>query len=197
MSTLFEKTFHRAHEYFPEGGTLLEFGVFVGKTFEYQAMCMDRGYKNDSLIGFDSFQGLPAETEGVWYPTRHRIGNYSSSRYEVEKRISGMSSRDKCKLVEGFYCDTLTEELQNTISNVIFVNIDVDLHSSTLEVLDFIKPLVQKGTLIYWDDWKNPTDVNNESWGEHRAWKEWEEVNTTSWLTIEVNKLNQRTMVAT
>ena len=34
-----------------------------------------------------------------------------------------------------------------------FIHIDVDLFSSTTEVLEFVKPLIVKGTVIAFDDW--------------------------------------------
>ena len=50
------------------------------------------------------------------------------------------------------------------------VHIDVDVYSSTLEVLEFIKPLMVLGTVLLFDDWYcfNP----RESKGEKRAFEE-------------------------
>ena len=33
------------------------------------------------------------------------------------------------------------------------VHIDVDLYSSTVEVLEFVKPLLVKGSVLVFDDW--------------------------------------------
>ena len=51
-------------------GTIMEFGVGVGRTFEYLAKNKRRP---DVLIGFDAFQGLPAEAEGIWPPIREEV----------------------------------------------------------------------------------------------------------------------------
>ena len=40
-----------------------------------------------------------------------------------------------------------------SLSSLIFVNVDVDLYISTIQLLDFIKPLMRPGMIIYWDDW--------------------------------------------
>jgi O-methyltransferase len=187
MMTLFQKAFHLAHYIFPIGGTCLEFGVYRGDTFVYQA---EQKHPNDILIGFDSWQGLPADT--TWRPERHKVGEFQARKSEVVERLHG---HDNWKLVDGFFCDTLTSDLQQTISNVIFVNIDVDLYQSTKEVLTFIEPLLQIGTILYCDDWKDPQDNYPEPWGEHKAFGEW--TRQADIETIEVNPVNQRYMVVT
>ena len=62
--------------------------------------------------------------------------------------------------------------MQQTIENLIFVNIDVDLYKSAVTVLEFITPLLQKGTIIYFDDWCGNSD---EICGERLAFKQWTE----------------------
>jgi hypothetical protein len=76
--------------------------------------------------------------------------------------------------VDGFYEKSLTASVRETLSNIIFVNVDVDLYVSTVQTLEFVQPLLQVGTVLYFDDWKDPRDGRGggEEWGEHRAWKE-------------------------
>ena len=75
-------------------------------------------------------------------------------------------------LVDGWFEDTLTVERQQTIENLIFVNVDSDLYSSAVTVLEFLTPLLQKGTIIYFDDWYGNSD---EICGERLAFKQWME----------------------
>jgi len=192
--------FELAHKYFPHGGTCLEFGVGQGTSYELMAKRIYYKYHHDILIGFDSWQGLPKETENVWFPERHGEGGMEFSKELVCKKLDKFTDEHdpKFRFVDGFYSDSLTQEIQKSITNLIFVNIDVDLHKSTLEVLNFIKPLLQVNTILYFDDWKDPYDGEREdgsAWGEHRAWADWiannQEIETE---ILDINVLNQHLM---
>lgn len=153
------------------------------------------------MIGFDSWQGLPAETDGVWTADRHAVGQYAAPKDEVKSKLDalGITEADKrFRLVDGFYSESLTPEVAATCGPLTFVNIDVDIHSSTIELLDFIGPKLRPGVILYWDDWKDPRDHAGEDWGEHLAWNEWLAKQTgISVKTIEVNPVEQRSMLVT
>jgi len=202
LKGLFKKSFRLANEIHKAGGTALEFGVFRGSSFIFQAHQIKNRYVTTKLVGFDSWSGLPEETSGIWFPGVHEKGQYRSTKDVVISRMkkAGLDPSDtsKYRFVDGFYQDSLTPEVQNQISNVIFVNIDVDIHKSTIELLNFVKPLLRPGAIIYWDDWKSPLEKHEGEWGEHLAWKEWCQENThIKAETLDVNWLNQRTMVVT
>ena len=198
---LFQRAFHLAHFVNHSGGTYLEFGVYPGATFCYQAGYIRCRYAGSRIIGFDSWKGLPDETSGVWAPPRHNRGEYAAPRDEVVARLArmGISQRDpQFQLIDGYFSETLLESLQTAIESVIFINIDVDLYSSTIELLEFVRPLLRPGLIIYWDDWQDPADENSEPWGEHRAWEDWfaRQVGLAV-ETLEVNAVNQRSMIVT
>lgn len=189
--------FTHAHRTFPNGGTCLEFGVCWGHSYMWQVLQILNRYPNDKLIGFDSWQGLPKETPGVWAPERHKEGSFSSPKESVILRMEevGAFIGPQFKLVDGFFEKSLTSALQATINDLIFVNIDVDIHSSTMEVLRWIRPLLRVGTVIYFDDWLDPIDVGKGApeWGEHLAWKQWSAENpAVQARMIALNDVNQR-----
>ena len=189
------RAFKKANENFPEGGTCLEFGVFTGWSYMVQVNAILKDYPNTKLIGFDSWQGLPEETEKVWFPERHAKGKFSTSKDVVLKQLGDHADDHRFRLVDGFFKDSLTQELQRSINDLIYVNIDVDIHSSTKEVLYFILPLLRPGVIIYFDDWKDPQDKYEGKWGEHLAWEEFIEENPqVNYKTLEVNQYNQRYM---
>ena len=195
---LLHRAFHLAHWLFPAGGVCLEFGVGPGNSLAWQAGRLHRQYTHSRLVGFDSFLGLPQEAPGVWRPERHAAGRWLASRRQAEERIEGLAL-GRIRLVDGWFSDTLTPELRNEIGQAIFINVDVDLYASTIEVLDFVGPLLQPGTIIYWDDWKDPHDRHHEPWGEHRAWDEWYGRRPAGLAveTLEVNAVLQRAMIVT
>ena len=198
--SLFHRAFHLAHFIFPHGGTCLEFGVFKGGTYCYQAQEILTKYRSSSLIGFDSWQGLPVETDGVWAPERHAPAEYAAPKTVLLQKLAALgieSSDRRFRLIDGYFSDSLTRELQREIHDVSFINVDVDIHRSTIELLDFVRPLLRPGVVIYWDDWQNPKDEHPGAWGEHLAWSQWYPEQDLEVVTIEVNALNQRSMVVT
>lgn len=201
LKGLFKKSFHLAHKIFPNGGRCLEFGVFRGSSYIYQAQEIVRRYPGSKLTGFDSWEGLPEETSGVWAPKVHETGQYRATKNVVQERMkkAGLSLNDpRFAFVDGFFDKSLTPALQKELDSVIFVNIDVDIHKSTIELLDFIRPLLQPGTVLYWDDWKSPLEEFEGDWGEHLAWYQWSQANREVQAeTVDVNWLQQRTMVVT
>lgn len=197
---LFKKAFHLAHAIFPQGGTSLEFGVFRGNSYLYQAKAISKKYPTSKLVGFDSWQGLPEEAGSVWRPSFHAKGRYSSTKDIVLSRLqaAGLENDQRLSFVDGFYSESLSNEARRRIHDVIFVNIDVDIYQSTIELLDFIKPLLRPGVILYWDDWKDPRVTYQASWGEHRAWDDWSANNPDVRAAfLEENWINQRVMVVT
>jgi hypothetical protein len=193
---LMRNAFLQAHRNF-EYGTCLEFGVYKGGTYLWQVDQIVAMNGMSKLIGFDSWQGLPEESYGVWRPDRHAQGQFKASKREVLDALEqrGLANDLRFRLIDGFFSRSLTSQLQDEIKDLIFVNIDVDLHSSAANVLDFITPLLRRGVIIYFDDWKDPVDKHDGKWGEHLAWEEWLERNPgIKYRTVQVNRLNQRYM---
>ena len=186
----------RAKSNFPnEQSTCLEFGVYIGETYLATADYLLVNFPDTTLIGFDSWQGLPEETEGVWCPDRHAAGLFSSPKDRVLSGLinRGIAADTRFQLVDGFFEHSLTKELQSKINNLIFVNIDVDIHKSTEELLEFIHPMIRTGLILYFDDWKDPKDTFDGKWGEHLAWEQFIDRHPEiKYETIKTNEYNQR-----
>lgn len=155
-----DNAFFKAHQNFSNGGTILEFGVGGGFSYSWMSWWVKNRCTTDKLVGFDSWRGLPSETDGIWFPDCHKKGNYVHDKKWVHKKCLDLgvdiASDSRFELVDGFFEESLTEERRLQIDNVILINMDVDLHSSAAQVLDWIKPLLQEGTIIYTDDWHFP-----------------------------------------
>jgi len=167
--------FRLAHENFDKG-TCLEFGVYEGTSFLWQAQQIANQYRWSKLIGFDSWAGLPEENSNVWGPREYWTGRFASPRQVVVDRLATIKHlpSGQCSLVDGWFRDTLTDELAGTITDLIHVNIDSDLYQSAMEVLEFIGPLLRPGVVIHWDEWRDPALVDGDrKWGEHLAWEHW------------------------
>lgn len=155
-------------------GDYFEFGVWRGKTFGY-ARTMARRYRCGPLRfrAFDSFQGLPAVDAGdyeVWHE-----GQFACSRAEFEVILRRMGFRtEEYEIVEGFYEHSLNASLAETLRNqgirARVVYIDCDLYESTRDVLAFLVPFLQDGTVICFDDFYNYR--GRPGCGEQKAFQE-------------------------
>ena len=148
--------------------TYFEFGCHSGRTFSSAVNAANfLKMPNVLFYAFDSFKGLPfTSSENDGYFTK---GTYCTSRSEflrIVERKTGLLLDDR-NVVQGYYCDSLNTELQNRMPKAGVVHIDVDLYSSTVDVLRFLKPLLVQGTLLIFDDWFSFPAGSNM--GERRA----------------------------
>ena len=148
-----------------------EFGCHSARTFSVAARATKYlEIKNAQLFAFDSFQGLPTTTkqeDGVFEEGTFRTAIEEFTR--LVKKYSGLKL-DTANVIPGYYNESLTNDLQQRLPKVGVVHIDVDLYSSTVEVLNFIKPLMVAGTVLLFDDWYCFSPGSNK--GERRALEE-------------------------
>ena len=131
-----------------------EFGCHSGRTFSAAVNAANYvGLDEAKFFAFDSFKGLPATSEiedGIF-----QEGEFCTSALEFKKIIKKKTGLilDSKNIIEGFYADSLSISLQKSLPRVGIVHIDVDLYSSSVEVLEFIKPLIVTGSILMFDDW--------------------------------------------
>ncbi len=92
------------------------------------------------LHGFDSFEGLPEE----WNE------NHLKGRFALNGKIPEVSD-DRIKFFKGWFQDTLPQYVIPP-HEVLVINIDCDLYSSTKYVLDHFRDSIQPGTWLYFDE---------------------------------------------
>ncbi len=131
-----------------------EFGCHSARTFSAVVNASEY-LRMDSMkfYAFDSFEGLPntSSVEDGVFQTGEFSTPISKFKELVKKRTGKVLGDDS--IVKGFYSDSLTDQLQKQMPKVGIVHIDVDLYSSTKEVLSFLKPLFTVGTIILFDDY--------------------------------------------
>ena len=156
--------------------TYLEFGCHSARTFS-AAVNAARLFQmsNAAFYAFDSFEGLP-ETD-VDVDGYFESGTFCTSRAEfvdILHKNTGLTLPDS-NIIQGYYSESLSSQLQARMPKAGVVHIDVDLYSSTVDVLKFIKPLMVVGTVLIFDDWYCfPPGANK---GELRALSEFSEAN--------------------
>ncbi len=181
-----ESTLQSSNSYF-------EFGVFNGSSSINFWIGINAHSKTKSqewdLNLFDSFEGMPPTEDQRDKTERLSDGDLRSTgkSHVVERLVKlGMKS-SKIRFVEGYYEETLTEELRQEylLSQKVpfFVNIDCDYYSSTASVLNWLEPLLIEGSVVYFDD----LDIyhGNPHKGELRAIFEFNQQNSSRGLTVD------------
>jgi hypothetical protein len=160
-----------AHINRPINGYYFEFGCHEANTMRMAWDCFHHLF-NWTYVAFDSFEGLP-EMDAHDRSDIFRQGNLVTREEEFVRRVTshGMP-REKLITVRGFYDDTLGDALRDrlTPAKAAVVYVDCDLYKSTVPVLRFIVPFLQKGTIIVFDDWN--CYLGDPQLGERRAWSE-------------------------
>jgi O-methyltransferase len=159
-------------------GDYLEFGCYEGNSFvAAHHLAQAQRLQAMRFYAFDSFAGLP-DADGIDVdPDTKR--QYSEGDFACDVRSFRRNLRrsgvdlEKTRLVEGFYSDSLTPETreQLPVRSAAVVLIDCDFYESTRDVLEFIGPYLQHGSLLLFDDWYNFR--GDPLRGEQRAFTEW------------------------
>jgi len=135
----------------PSDKLFLEFGVFKGDSINAFAKYLSK--KKSHIFGFDSFEGLEEE----WITNEYNpIGTFSLNKKppKVDKNVT---------LVIGKVQDTLENFLkQKEGKKIAFVHMDMDTFVPTQYVLKKIKPLLNKGAVILFDEF-----YGFPNWKEH------------------------------
>ena len=178
---------------YAEHTDVYEFGVFTGKSIKYINDALSHVGKDiRKIFGFDSFCGLPKETEderdevisevGIY---QWREGDFDSQRHfgvsGVDKVVDSVNSFVRESVPEsvdiewiaGFYSDSLQDNIVKELDMqpASYVDLDADLYLSTIEALDFMfrNDLIQKGTVIGYDDGGGTPRWNTQEDGASKA----------------------------
>jgi len=145
---------------------IYEFGVYTGGSFiKFQRLLMDLQLKCRNIYGFDSFKGLPKK-EGMFNKKDfNALKNFNkdiTKQDSIKNIIKTLKQRISFSdiptyFISGFFKDVLNDSLvlQYDFKSAIFIDIDVDIYSSTIECLEFMfqNNLIEKDTIIAYDDW--------------------------------------------
>ncbi len=159
-----------AGESVEELGDYLEFGVSRGTSLAcVHAVLRRLGLDQVRLIGFDSFEGMPADAaaegwaKGLYHSTINATRRYLRSREVDMTRVS---------LVKGWFDDTLTQETRHrqNIGKASLIMIDSDTYGASKAALNFAALHIQKQAVIMFDDWGWRSEVGEI--GQQEAFEE-------------------------
>jgi hypothetical protein len=128
----------------PERVLYLEFGVADGMSMRYWSRAL--AHPAAALHGFDSFEGLPAD----WIPGRP-AGHFS------QKGKAPEIDDPRVRFHRGWFEDTLPGFAPAPLERTV-VNLDADLYSSTVAVLEWVEEWLRPGDLLYFDEFNHQAD---------------------------------------
>lgn len=138
-----------------QGGLVCEFGVGSGRSLR---MTQEILPLNTELHGFDTFTGLPQS----W-------GNEPKGAYSTGGRVPILEG--PAYFHKGLFKDTIGPFLEQAGPDAFlaYANVDCDLYSSTLDVLESMHGRVRPGTILVFDEY-----ICHPTWrqDEFRAWRE-------------------------
>jgi len=135
----------------------------------------------ERILAFDSFEGLPEELPGVekrpiWQKNEFNMRYVfkTTDDNEIIRRIEAELPDHDIPIDwhKGYFCDVLTPRFMETNPRPAFwVDLDVDLYRSALDVLGFMfeNQLIGPGCLLSYDDWGGTAEYKG---GESLAHKE-------------------------
>ena len=142
-------------------GVFVEAGCYMGgSTAKFSLVAHELGRK---LVVFDSFKGLPTNTEnhkqsifGYSIKNWFREGEFRGPRDVVTNNISRYGKIDVCEFVEGWFEETLP----HFDRPILGAYIDVDLASSTRTCLKNIYPRIVPGGVLVSQDGDFPLIID-------------------------------------
>jgi hypothetical protein len=124
-------------------GDLVELGVYHGGTLKAMAeKCPDR-----TCYGFDTFEGLPAESWREGEP--HGVGDFRDCDFESVR--TGMPPN--VILRRGYF----PSSAHGVYGPIAFAHVDFDFEVSTTDAIEWLKPRMTYGAIMVFDDyqWQN------------------------------------------
>ncbi len=132
-------------------GAILEAGAFHGGSTAKLSLVAKLAGRE--LLVFDSFEGMPENSEGGGksiFGREHHFpkGSHAVGLEEVRENVAKYGDISRAKFFKGFFKDTLPG-LREPIAAAC---VNVDLKESTRDCLKYVFPLVPKGGLFFSQD---------------------------------------------
>jgi len=168
--------------------TIYQWGVFNG-----DSMVRTTDYFNslnitiDKHFGFDTFSGMPEETNEEVDQESWKKGGIDAREYfgistveecvdAVYNRLNPIKRSTQIHLIPGLAEETTNDENKNKygFDPALIIDADFDIYSPTKFCLDYYikNKIIVEGTFIYYDDWGGVLGWEDMLKGEPRAHKE-------------------------
>lgn len=130
-------------------GDIAEVGTYTGGS----SSIIGEAKGDRALHLFDTFEGLPDNTQEDGAKEHFFTGMYAASLEEVQKRMQGIPN---VHFYKGLFPSTAGPVADKKFS---FVHLDVDLYVATKDSLEFFYPRMSKGGVLISHDYINAPGV--------------------------------------
>jgi hypothetical protein len=127
-----------ARKFAPKEGCFVEVGVFTGGTASYLTEIAEN--RNQKIYLYDTFSGLPYQDSSDMHP----VGAFNYSDMEAIK-----AALPYAEVIKGLFPQSAVE-----MPKVAFAHIDVDQYQSYIECVNYLKPLMVEGGIMWFDDYE-------------------------------------------
>lgn len=133
-------------------GDVVECGAARGGSAAMMGLILKQHASDRRLWVFDTFEGLPAPTEGDpdYDKAKSKVGKCRGEIEEVEGLFKELGVLDLATCVKGLFQDTLPK---TEIKQIAFLHLDGDWYESTKVCLDELYDRVSPGGVIQVDDY--------------------------------------------
>jgi hypothetical protein len=159
-----ELTYNIAYKALELDGCFVECGVARGGTSAVMAMIAKNEGKNRKMWMFDSYEGLPLQSDkdGIQKPIRHQnrtasdlaqgycLGTFQEVDHWLFHHLE--LSRRNVFMIKGWFKDTLPQ-CKNKVGDIVVLRLDGDWYESTKTCLENLYDNVVKGGFIIIDDY--------------------------------------------
>ena len=146
-------------------GIIVEFGVRWGQTLSIMSALrgiFEPFIRHRKIVGFDTFEGFKGISEKDGELSKCKDGSFSvTPDYEnylekilfLQEQLNPIPHLKKFELVKGNAVETVPEYLKRHPETIISLAIlDLDLYTPTKAVLEAIKPHLNKGSILVFDE---------------------------------------------
>lgn len=136
-------------------GDIVEAGVWQGLMVTYMAY----KFPERTVWACDSFEGCPSDVSQIKYKDTWEHGETQSHKFLYAAGVKSLlenlkthkiENPERVKILKGWVADTLPN---SPIKEIALLRVDVDIYSSTYEVLENLYPKLAYGGFMIFDDW--------------------------------------------
>lgn len=121
-------------------GCFVEVGVWKGGSASHLTELAEK--QNREIYLYDTFTGIPFSYECDPHP----VGDFADTDYETVK-----NALPYAKVIQGIFPESAIE-----MPDVAFVHIDVDQYKSYIDCINYFKPKMVSGGIMWFDDYGLP-----------------------------------------
>ena len=139
-------------------GRIVECGVGPGRTIFAFSIITEALAKPRMIVGYDTFEGIPAPGEEDGKANAHKVGwwNYSQQQVLELLEFNGLDRRfisENIDFIPGIFSESLSSYDGAPIA---LLHLDIDLYESYVTVLNSLYQFVAPGGIVAFDEYRKP-----------------------------------------